>query len=102
MVGSFYWDSCVHLHSHARRYMKCIKNIQISSLLQLQINLPIPCDFIGNTIRNGAEHKAERHGRSLEYFRIFNCWVDSNSMRAFSSSVYLLTCICILVGTNSM
>ena len=82
---------CVHLHSYAC-YTKCIKNIQIRSLLQLQINLPIPCDFIGITIRNGAEHKAERHGRSMEYVRIFNCWVDSNSMCAFSSSVYLLTC----------
>ena len=76
-LAQFNWDLWVHLHSHARD-MKWIKDIQINSCLQLEINLPIPCDFIGNKRSNGAEQKAESHSRSIEHVRIFNCWVDSN------------------------
>ena len=35
----------------------------------------------------------------MEYHvRIFNYWVDTNSKGVLSSSVYLLTYVCILVG----
>ena len=71
---NFFWRSCVYFHSHAR-CMKCINNIQIISLLPQQINLLIPCDFIGNTTRYGVEQaEAKKNSRSMDYVRIFNCW----------------------------
>ena len=84
--SSFVYDSArlfeIFKHTNTYTYMVCsiLLGLVGTSLFlcklhemnkqhtdKLQINLPIvPCDFIGETTRNGTEQKAESHSRSME------------------------------------